>query len=185
MKEQVPLDHVKKYFGKNRRKDTAQLEKRIWALKLLEKCCPNSPEPLGRIMKNSSALEIKELTIVARLFSVKSGQKFPILSKSPLHWAALRGIPESFKKIYNSSLDRNQVDHYGFHPLHYAARPGVYTAGFLEICDFIIKRLDWNDEENNPKNNFGNTPLHLAAKSGHLPIVKVKESRDFATNQIS
>ena len=182
MKEQVPLDHVKKYFGKNRRKDTAQLEKRIWALKLLEKCCPNSPEPLGRIMKSSSALEIKELTIVARLFSVKSGQKFPRLSKSPLHWAALRGIPESFKKIYNSSLDRNQVDHYGFHPLHYAARPGVYTAGFLEICDFIIKRLDWNDEENNPKNNFGNTPLHLAAKSGHLPIVKVKESRDFATN---
>ena len=182
MKEQISLDSVKKYFGKSRRKDTAQLEKRIWALKLLEKCCPNSPEPLGRILKNSSALEIKELTIVARLFSVKSGQKFPRLSKSPLHWAALRGIPESFKKIYNNTLDRNQVDHYGFHPLHYAARPGHYTVGYLEICDFIIKRLDWNDEENNPKNNFGNTPLHLAAKSGHLPIVKVKESRDFATN---
>ena len=74
------------------------------------------------------------------------------------------------------------MDHYGFHPLHYAARPGHYTVGYLEICDFIIKRLDWNEEENNPKNNFGNTPLHLAAKSGHFPIVKVKKLRDFAAN---
>ena len=151
MKEQVSLNRVKKYFGKSRRKDTPQLEKRIWALKLLEKCCPNSPEPLGKILKDSSALEIKELTIVARLFSVKSGQKFPRLSKSPLHWAALRGIPESFKKIYNNTLDKNQVDHYGFHPLHYAARPGHYTVGYLEICDFIIKNVEETAETRHDK----------------------------------
>ena len=138
MKEQVPLDHVKKYFGKNRRKDTAQLEKRIWALKVLEKCCQNSPEPLGKIMKDSSLSEIKELTIVARIFCKESGQELAGANKSPLHWAALKRNLESFKIIFSNTsagpgMYKNPKDYYEFTPLHYAAGP----VGNIEICEFV------------------------------------------------
>ena len=39
----------------------------------------------------------------------------------------------------------------------------------MEISKLIIK----NAEEKNPKNNFGNTPLHLAATHGHLEVSRL------------
>ena len=151
---------------KQRQKDTAYLQKRMFSIKILEKYCQDSPEPLGQILKHSSLLEIKELTILARFICEKKcGQKLLRRNKSPLHWAAMRGILESFKKIFNNALYKNPKDYYGFTPLHYAAG----HAGFFDICEFIIN----NVEEKNPKNKLGNTPLHFAAKNGHLDITKL------------
>ena len=150
---------------KQRQKDTAYLQKRIFSIKIMEKYCQDSPERLGQILKNSSLLEIKELTILARFVSAQGGQKLLRRNKSPLHWAAMRGILESFKKKFNNALYKNPKDYYGFTPLHYAAGP----VGFLDICDFIIN----NVEEKNPKDKLGNTPLHFAAKNGNLDITKL------------
>ena len=119
---------------KQRQKDTAYLKKRMFSIKILEKYCQDSPEPLGQILKHSSLLEIKELTILARFVGEKGGQKLIKRNKSPLHWAAMRGVLESFKKIFNNALYKNPKDYYGFTPLHYAASP----VGFLDLCDFII-----------------------------------------------
>ena len=60
---------------KQRQKDTAYLKKRMFSIKILEKYCQDSPEPLGQILKHSSLLEIKELTILARFVGEKGGQK--------------------------------------------------------------------------------------------------------------
>ena len=91
---------------KQRQKDTAYLQKRMFSIKIMEKYCQDSPEPLGQILKHSSLLEIKELTILARFVCAKGGQKLPRRNKSPLHWAAMRGILESFKKIFNFQILR-------------------------------------------------------------------------------
>ena len=166
MKEHIPLERVRKYFGKGHYKDTAQLEKRIWALKVLEKNCQNSPEPLGKILKDSSLFEIKELTIVARIFCKESGQELARRNKSPLHWAALRRKLESFKNIFSNTLYKNPKDYYEFTPLHYAAGP----VGNFEICEFIINNIEG---DKNPKDKLGNTPLHYAAMKGHFHITKL------------
>ena len=166
MKEHIPLERVRKYFGKGHHKDTAQLEKRIWALKVLEKCCQNSPEPFGKIMKDSNLFEIKELTIVARIFGKESGQELARRNKSPLHWAALRRNLESFKIIFSNTLYKNPKDYYGFTPLHYAAGP----VGNFEICEFIINNIEG---DKNPGDKLGNTPLHYAAMKGYFYITKL------------
>ena len=171
MKEHIPLEQVRKYFGKVCHKDTAQLEKRILALKVLEKCCQNSPEPLGKIMKDSSLFEIKELTIAARIFGEKSGQELSRMNKSPLHWAALLRNLESFKIIFTNTsagpgIYKNPKDYYEFTPLHYAAG----TVGNFEICEFIINNIEG---DKNPKDKLGNTPLHYAAMKGYFHITKL------------
>ena len=44
--------------------------------------------------------------------------------------------------------------------------------GFSDICKLILKYVD----EKNPKSDIGNTPLHYAAKYGHLKICKLIQS---------
>ena len=57
--------------------------------------------------------------------------------------------------------------------------------GHVEIAEMIIVAV----EDKNPKNQFGETPLHFAAREGHATIVKMiidavddKNPQDFFGN---
>ena len=54
-------------------------------------------------------------------------------------------------------ININPQDHNDNTPLHFAAEKG-----YLNICKLIMQNVYVYDK--NPENNFGVTPLHLAAK---------------------
>ena len=71
--------------------------------------------------------------------------------------------------------EKNPKNRDGVTPLQYAAMKN-YNCFEKFMSEYL------QEEAKNDKH--GNTPLHLAARVGHFPIVKVKESRDFAKNRL-
>ena len=71
--------------------------------------------------------------------------------------------------------EKNPKNRDGVTPLQYAGMKNYH--GFEKFMSEYVQEEAKNDL-------YGNSPLHFAAKVGHLPIVKVKESIGFATNKL-
>ena len=107
---------------------------------------------------------------------------------TPLHYATKKGHTKVVQKIVDHTNDINIPDKNGKTPLFYAVQ-----AENIAICQIIVKKLMWknynpsisylhyaaamNDlglyrllkkqgEENNPPDDSGSTPLHIAAEKG-------------------
>ena len=100
------------------------------------------------------------------LYKVKNlpNSKDPL---TPLHIAATFGNLEMCKYI----LDRTEAKNLSLSvigtPLHGAARNG-----HLEVCKLIMENVKDNNADRNPSNEFGNTPLHFAARHSTLKLEK-------------
>ena len=76
-----------------------------------------------------------------------------------LHTFAKNGELEWYKKITETSENKNPSNQFGWTPLHVSAQYGQ-----LAICQFILERA----KDKNPKDQFGKTPLDLAAENDQL-----------------
>lgn len=85
---------------------------------------------------------------------------------TPMHLAVLCGNVQTMKLLHAAGADINAADSKsGRSPLHYASEKGeLGLAGFLIVQrDICVDQPDYH----------GNTPLHLAAGSGHVELVKL------------
>ena len=108
---------------------------------------------------------------VCELILENNGNKNPKDDKgiTPLHKAAARNDLEVCKLIIkNLKDDKNPKSLGGWTPFHFAVPA---AKGDLELSKFIIKNLENNDK--NPKDDVGITPLHLAAEEGDLELCKL------------
>ena len=88
--------------------------------------------------------------------------------ETPLHKAAELGNLEVCKLIVGQTQDISQRTRLlGYTPLHDAA--GNQNRNRMEIFKLIFD----NVEDKEPKDNNGRTPLHHAAKYGHLEVCKL------------
>ena len=85
---------------------------------------------------------------------------------SPLHIAAELSDLDFFKLLADILSVKNLKGKDGWSLVHSAAQ-----AGNFEIYQFLVK--DELFENKNPRTNVGITPLHLAAKNGHLEICRL------------
>ena len=76
-----------------------------------------------------------------------------------LHTFAKNGDLEWYKKITETSENKNPSNQFGWTPLHFSAQYGQ-----LAICQFILERA----KDKNPKDQFGKTPLDVAAENDQL-----------------
>ena len=76
-----------------------------------------------------------------------------------LHTFAKNGELEWYKKITETSENKNPSNQFGWTPLHVSSQYGQ-----LAICQFILERA----KDKNPKDQFGKTPLDLAAENDQL-----------------
>ena len=104
-------------------------------------------------------------------FSIIMGKKHAQFvdndGNTPLHYAAENGIFSICDLIVNHSDDKNLENSLGVTPLYLASENGHSSIVELFIKDGI------SDENCNPKNVFGNTPFHEAAKLGHLLVCQI------------
>ena len=82
---------------------------------------------------------------------------------SPLHIAAEFSDLDFFKLFADMLSIKNLKDNDDWSLIHSASQ-----AGNFEICKFLAKSEPF--ENKNPRTKTGVTPLHLAAKNGHLDI---------------
>ena len=72
-----------------------------------------------------------------------------------------------FVRMFFSSIRNTCMFPGGYTLLHLAA-----INGYLGICELIIKKLDKSGKQN-PSNEWGDTPLHCAARYGHLDVYQL------------
>ena len=89
----------------------------------------------------------------------------------PFFIAAFEGHFEVVKYLVDNLEDKNPKSnlHFGSTPLHIAA--GTLQSKYSAICKNrinVLKYIMSKVSDINPKDNFGNTPLHYAARGGQL-----------------
>ena len=95
-------------------------------------------------------------------FNPKLADKF-----TALHFAAQQGHFEVYKFILNNVEDKNPMDNGGETPYNCAVENDRW-----DLARFIMNNLD----DKNPKNlmnDYGTTPLHMAAKSGYYDMCQL------------
>ena len=93
---------------------------------------------------------------------------------TPLHNAAENGHFEICKLILDEITEKNpaNIDEIGGDtPLHIAAKNNQ-----LEICKLIMNYTVESNEDKNPTNFFGLTPIDVADQEGHEEVYKFLKS---------
>ena len=129
-----------------------------------------SENEVGKVLQQNLLIPLLFQLFIENInLDEKSPKNFYL--ETPLHCAADNGHLEIYQYLIRNVDEKNPKNRDGVTPLQYA---GMKNYHFFE--KFMSEYLQ--EEAKNDKH--GNTPLHLAARVGHFPIVKVKESRDFA-----
>lgn len=81
--------------------------------------------------------------------------------KDYLQTFAKDGSLEWYKKMTESSDDKNPANQFGWTPLHSAAKHGQ-----IKICQFILENI----RNKLPKDQFGKTPMDVAAENGNWNV---------------
>ncbi|MBY0353603.1 ankyrin repeat domain-containing protein [Candidatus Babeliales bacterium] len=102
-----------------------------------------------------------------------------------LQYAAMKGFSTCLRVLIAATSRTGRANKQGNFPLHYAAARGhstcvhdllhptqgvlsnVHLLSLASMAQLVIDR-----ESVNAQNKFGNTPLHLAAKNGHVACVR-------------
>ena len=152
------------------------------------KRCKNSPLILA------TAKNLLDVAQILLLYKAEINQQ-NYLGETPLHVAARKGHIEILKMLLGNGADANIKDDSGCTPLHYATgHKGVVKALFQDTIKLDHTTDPYNEDGLNPaeaakqyemvkmllnaqananiQNNSGCTPLHYAAKNGHLEMVK-------------
>ncbi|KAK7074366.1 hypothetical protein SK128_009451 [Halocaridina rubra] len=93
------------------------------------------------------------------------------IQRTPLHYAAHIGSIPMFKLLIDVDADIKAKSEDGCTPLHYAV-----LAGKNKVVQEIVnlgKKSNILDNICNVTNNFHKTPLHIAAHTGHVGILKI------------
>ena len=117
-------------------------------------------------------------------FSKDKNPKDTDLGRTPLHWAAKNGHLHVAQLIIDNSKNKNPKTINGVTPLHLAAR-----YGHVNICQLILENISLDFRKNlqgfkisqiksqkiinNPPNNSGWTPLHIASEFGQYHVVQL------------
>lgn len=98
-------------------------------------------------------------------------------SRTPLHVAAIRGNPDSMKRLLDmDGIDMKARDAEGYIPLHYAVEPSIQP---LDMWSFshsneydVLFRLCANGAVNT-RTSQKRGPLHVASKAGNIAALKI------------
>ena len=142
-------------------------EKFYW-LRIFQKYCQMAgyfSEYWKKIVKNTPLEVVKKLAMASFQFSKTFADK-KIGAWRPFHLAAAFGNLELYKWIEDKCgelplLECSSSLGHCSNPLHLSA-----DHGSLEIFKYLLKK----SVHKNPENEYGVTPLHLAAKNGHFDI---------------
>ena len=111
-------------------------------------------------MKN--AVENQEIYPLEQIMSQRTN-KNPCIhtncSRTMLLHLATCGFLDGYKLVSEMAGNRNPSNSAGISPLKLAAK-----VGHLEIVKYIIEDAGGNPENLNPKDYFGETPLHYAVE---------------------
>ena len=120
------------------------------------------PKPWKKTVDNSPLEFVRQLSEATEKFFTKRSSR---LAKQwhPLFVLADQGLLKLFIYFCEKTGEINPKGNKGITVLHMAVQ-----GGHLEVCEFIIKRID-----KNPKDDEGFTPFHLAAYQGHFEICKL------------
>ena len=140
----------------------------------------NTPLHRAALSDRICAKKIVELIIQ----NVVEKNPVNVVGITPLHNAAISGRLDIFQLLFENITNQNPIDDYGETPLHKAADGtggGLYKhcqfypinrkCEHTQICQLILDNIDNNNK--NPVNLDGKTPLQMAVKSNHSLVVNV------------
>jgi ankyrin repeat protein len=117
---------------------------------------------LGNTNDSLNSTRIHELQLSEAKVWAKDYFMYLIISQDSNLREALNNDFSNFKEFLN------YIDHNNCTALHYVAEVGDKKTMKVLTRSFLEERMDLNKQD-----IFGNTPLHIAAKYGHLKIVDV------------
>ncbi|RVW21015.1 Protein accellerated cell death 6 [Vitis vinifera] len=131
------------------------------------------PAVHGAILGKNNFVKMLDKILAMKLVHQKDKD-----GRTPLHCAASIGYLEGVQMLLRqSNFDLYQTDSDGFCPIHVASRGGyvdivkeLLQHGKDDIVDFVLKR-EGLENLINEKDNYGNTPLHLATWHKHAKVV--------------
>jgi ankyrin repeat protein len=133
-------------------------------------------EELIEAAKESNLLEVRRLLSIGADVNAKDDN-----GETPLQWASVRGHSHVVKALLENGADIEVKSSFGETPLHFACYNG-HSAAVIELLNpddsndttttFLGKRKSRAGANTEAKDNDGDTPLHIAIMSCHLPVVK-------------
>jgi ankyrin repeat protein len=152
-------------------------------------CCPSSTsieERMNSIEQELiAAAKENNLPEVSRLLSVGADANAKGRSyRTPLHWACCNGHVQVFQALLEHGSDIEAKDKSDATPLHWACFKGHvpvvnellspnYSNGATTTATTILgKRKSRGGANIEAKDKYGNTPLYMASRHGHVAIVK-------------